>query len=224
MTNSHLMRDRPVMMSSTIPSTKYSWSGSPLMFSKGKTPMEGLSGRASRAEGLSAPRARVCRGLRLRRLADFERIDADRLGDVLELGRPEVADLEIESRLHLAVRVLGKADRTGLRDAFQPRGDIDAVAHEVAVALLHHVADMDADAELDAPVLWHADIALDEAALHFDRAAHRVDDAAELDDRAVACALDDAAAMGGDGRIDQIAAESPEPRKSRSSSAPASRL
>jgi hypothetical protein len=36
---------------------------------------------------------------------------------------------------------------------------------------------------------------------------------AELDDRAVAGALDDAAAMGGDSRVDQIAAEAPKARK-----------
>ena len=73
---------------------------------------------------------------------------------------------------------------------------------------------MDADAELDALVGRHAGVALDHAVLHFDRAAHRVDHAAELDDRAVAGALDDAPVMGGDGRIDQIAAERPQPRKS----------
>src|SRR5215510_10404608 len=46
-TNSDLKRDSAVMMSSTIPSVKYSCSGSPLMFWKGRTAIEGLSGRAS---------------------------------------------------------------------------------------------------------------------------------------------------------------------------------
>ena len=41
------------------------------------------------------------RGLRLGGLADFKRIDPDRLGDVLELGRAEIADREIEPPLHL---------------------------------------------------------------------------------------------------------------------------
>ena len=45
-----------------------------------------------------------------------------------------------------------------------------------------------------------ASVALDHAVLNLDRAAHRVDDAAELDDAAVAGALDDAAVMDGDGR------------------------
>ena len=48
---------------------------------------------------------------------------------------------------------------------------------------------------------------------NFDRAAHGVDDAAELDDAAVAGALDDAAVMDRDGRIDQIAAQRAQPRK-----------
>ena len=42
---------------------------------------------------------------------------------------------------------------------------------------------------------------------------HRVHDAAELDDAAVAGALDDAAMVHGDCGIDQIAAERPEPRQ-----------
>ena len=133
------------------------------------------------ARCLAASRRRRPR-LRLGRLADFQRIDPDRLGDVLELGRAEITDLQIEPRLHLPVGVLGEADRAGLGDALKPRGDIDAVAHQIAVALLDDVAEMDADAKLDAPVRRHAGVALDQAVLDFDRAAHRVDDAAELDD------------------------------------------
>ena len=90
------------------------------------------------------------RRFRLRRLADFERIDVDRLGDVLELGRAEIADRHLEPSLDLPVGVLGETDRPGLGDALEPRGDIDAVAHEVAVALLDNVAEVDADAKLDA--------------------------------------------------------------------------
>ena len=101
---------------------------------------------------------------------------------------------------HLPIGVLGETDRARLGDALQPRGDVDAVAHQIAVALLDDVAEMDADAKLDALVGRDARVALDHGVLHFDRAAHRVDDAAELDDAAVAGALDDAAVMHGDGR------------------------
>ena len=67
-------------------------------------------------------------------------------------------------------------------------------------------------------------VALDHGVLHFDRAAHRVDDAAELDNAAVAGALDDAAVMHGDGGIDQVAAQRAEPRQNPILVRPASRL
>ena len=72
---------------------------------------------------------------------------------------------------------------------------------------------MNADAELDAALGRNAGVALDEAVLHLDRAAHRVDHAAELDEAAVAGALDDPSVVHGDDRVDQIAAQRPEARK-----------
>jgi hypothetical protein len=59
----------------------------------------------------------------------LQRIDTDRLRDVLELGQAKVAHLQIESAFDLAVGVLGQTDRPGLGDAFKTRGDIDAIAH-----------------------------------------------------------------------------------------------
>ena len=99
--------------------------------------------------------------------------------------------LEIEPPLDLSIGVLGQTDRPRLGDALQPRGDIDAVAHQVAVAFLDHVAEMDADAKFDALVGRDLSVALDHRSLDFNGAVHCVDDAAELDDAAVARALDD---------------------------------
>jgi hypothetical protein len=48
---------------------------------------------------------------------------------------------------------------------------------------------MDAAAEFDAALGRHARVALDETGLHLDRAAHRVDHAAELDDAAGAASI-----------------------------------
>ena len=59
----------------------------------------------------------------------------------------------------------------------------------------------------------NAGVALDHAALHLDCASHRVDDAAKLDETAVAGALDDASMMRGDRGINQIAAQPPQPRQ-----------
>ena len=72
---------------------------------------------------------------------------------------------------------------------------------------------MNANPKLDALLGRHPGVALDHSGLDFDRAAHRVDHAAELDDRAVAGALDDAAVVHGDDRVDQVAAKRPEPRQ-----------
>jgi hypothetical protein len=91
-------------------------------------------------------------GLRLRGDVDLKRIDPNRFGDVLELGRAKVADGEIAPPLDLPIGILRQADRARLANAFEARGDIDAVAHQIAVALLDDVAQMDADAELDAPL------------------------------------------------------------------------
>src|SRR6266403_3471527 len=46
-TNKDFNRDKEVMMSSAIPSAKYSCSGLPLMLVNGSTAIEGLSGRGS---------------------------------------------------------------------------------------------------------------------------------------------------------------------------------
>lgn len=67
--------------------------------------------------------------------------------------------------------------------------------------------------KLDPPFGWHAGLALDEAALHLDGAADRIDHAAELDDAALADALDDAALMCRDCRIGESAAKAPQARE-----------
>ena len=114
-------------------------------------------------------------------------------------------DLKAEPPLDLAKSVLGETDRAGRRDAFETRGDIDAVAHKIAVALLDNVTQVDTNAEFDAALGRQPGVAFDEPVLHFDRAAHGVDHAPEFDEAAVAGSLDDAAVMRVDRRIDQIA-------------------
>jgi hypothetical protein len=155
---------------------------------------------------------------RLRRIqqdgsVDLERIDPDWLRDVLEFGQAEVGDTKIEPRLDLPIGVFRKAYRAGLGDAFEARSDIDAVAHQVAVALLDHVAEVDADAKLDAALRRQAGVTFDQASLDPNRAAHRIHHTAELDDASISGALDDPAVMGGDCRVDQIATEAPQARQ-----------
>ena len=72
---------------------------------------------------------------------------------------------------------------------------------------------MDADPKFDALVGRDPSVALDHRPLDFNGQVHCVDDAAELDDAAVARALDDAPMVDRDGRIDQVASERPQPRQ-----------
>ena len=73
---------------------------------------------------------------------------------------------------------------------------------------------MNADSKVDAAVVGHAGVALGHAVLHFDRASDRVDDAAKLDEDAVAGALEHTPVVDCDRWVDQIAAQSPKPRQS----------
>ena len=62
MTNSQRQRDSAVMISSAMPSAKYSCSGSPLMLVNGRTAIDGLSGRARQNGGLAGNGRRRRRG------------------------------------------------------------------------------------------------------------------------------------------------------------------
>ena len=130
------------------------------------------------------------------------------------MGRAEIADREIEPALHLTIGVLGKADRARLANALQPRRDVDAIPHQIAVGLLDDITEVNADAKFDALFERDARVALDHGVLHFERATDRVDYATELDDAAVAGALDDAPMVHGDCGINQITAQRAQSRQS----------
>ena len=140
-------------------------------------------------------------------------VDAHRPGDVLEGLLPEIDELFFDFVANLPIGILRYANPANLADTFEPRGDIDAVAHQIAVALLDDIAQMNADTKFDTALRRKAGISLHHAALHFDGAAHGVDDAAKFDDGSIARALDHAPVMHGDGRIDHVAAERAKPRQ-----------
>ena len=132
------------MISSTMPSAKYSCSGSPLMFWNGSTAMDGLSGSGSGIGGAVDGFAGSA--------AEPDGEDAHRPGDVLDLLLAQILERDIELVADFVAHDPADADAARLGQPFQPRRDIDAVAEDVAV-LDDDVAQVDADAELDAPVL-----------------------------------------------------------------------
>ena len=200
------MRESAVMISSTMPSAKYSCSGSPLILAKGSTAIDGLSGSSADA-GQLPPRGS---GRRRRRVGEVTHaVDPHWPRDVLELLLADVFEGEVEPARGILLHARRDADPAGLGQRFEPGRDVDAVAKDVAV-LDDDVADIDADTELDAgrrPARRHC---ARPSPLHFDGAAQRIDDAAELDEQPVTGGLDEAAVVLGDFRIEQLAPQRPE--------------
>ena len=157
--------------------------------------MEGLSGSAS---GASLARRAACR------LAAHHRHPkhADRPGDILDLMLAEVLEREVQLVAHLVAGRARDADAARRRQRFDARRHVNAVAVDV-VAHDDDVADVDADAEHDAPVLRNVGVSRRHRALDFHGALHRLDHAGILDEQPVAHLLDDAAAVLRDRAIDQ---------------------
>ena len=78
----------------------------------------------------------------------------------LEPGLAKIADGKLEPRSHLPVGVLRKTYGSRLGNVLQARRDVDAVTHQVAIAFLDDVAEMNADAKFDAPLRRQTGVAL----------------------------------------------------------------
>jgi hypothetical protein len=86
------------------------------------------------------------------------------------------------------------ADAASLGESLEARGDVDAVAEDVAV-LDHDVADIDADAEPHAARRVERPVCGCDVALDVDGAFHGGEDAGELGEHAVTGGAADASAM-----------------------------
>ena len=115
--------------------------------------------------------------------------DPHRLLDVLELLVAGIGKGGVDLAAHLPECVIGDADAASFGNAFQPRGNVDAVAEDVTL-VDDDVADMNPDAQFDAPVGGFVRIALRHSALLLDGAAGGVHGAAEFDQDAVTGAFD----------------------------------
>jgi hypothetical protein len=98
----------------------------------------------------------------------------------------------------------GDADAAWLRQSLQPRRHIDAIADKV-IALDHHVAEVDADAELHPVVFGDIGPGRRDGLLDFRRRPDRFDRARELRNDAVAGGAEDPAFVGADEPGDQLA-------------------
>src|SRR5215831_10113770 len=94
MTNSQRMRLSAVMISSTMPSAKYSCSGSPLILAKGSTAIDGLSGSGGAV------------------VADP--VDPDRPDNVLDLLLAEILEDKEQPVAHVVVDRIGDEHPAGV--------------------------------------------------------------------------------------------------------------
>jgi len=99
-----------------------------------------------------------------------------------------------------------KRSAARLGEASEAGRDVDAITKDVAV-LDDDISDIDPDTEVDAAIQRQRGVALGQRRLRLGCASEHVGDAGELDQRAIAGGLDDAAAMAGDLRIDRLGAE-----------------
>src|SRR5215831_721492 len=81
-----------------------------------------------------------------------------RIGNVFEPLLAEIDELGRNRSAHMAPGIGGDANAAGRGQAFEARGDIDAVAVDV-VGGDNDVAEIDADAELDATLMRQPGIA-----------------------------------------------------------------
>ena len=106
-------------------------------------------------------------------------MDTHRPGDVLDLLLAHVLERKGELVAHLIPHHSADADPARFGQGFETRRDIDTVAEDV-VLVDDDVAEIDADAEIDAPLGWHAGVTPGHLSLHLDRATNRIDHARKL--------------------------------------------
>jgi hypothetical protein len=95
---------------------------------------------------------------------------------------------------------------TRLGEGLEACGNIDAVAEDIPL-VDDDVTDIDPHAELDAPITRHPGVALRHLTLHLDRATYSIDNAGELDEKAVPGRLDNAAAVASTSDVELKRAE-----------------
>ena len=132
-------------------------------------------------------------------------VDAHRPLYVLQHLLAGILEGEVEPTADIVTHRARNSDAARLGDALDARGDIDSIAVNVVV-LDNDVAEIDADAEFDAPVLGHIGIPLAHFPLDFGGAGDRVHHARKLDQHAVAGKFSDAALVLGNLAVDQFLA------------------
>src|SRR6516225_2840961 len=146
----------------------------------------------------SVEQRRWCRVRRdrrsLSRLCEKSAIGADRPGDVLDLLFAHVLKRYGKLVAHLIAYHPADADAAWFGQGLKAGRDVDTVAEDIVV-VDHDIAEIDADAEIDAALGRHADAARGDLTLYLDRAANRIDYARKFAKQTIARGVDDTAAV-----------------------------
>src|SRR5260370_39275469 len=98
------------------------------------------------------------------RLVEFDRIDFDRSGDILQILAPELPEMNPDLAFDLVARLTRYANAAAEGHVFKPRCHVDAIAENIAF-VFDHVADMDAESKFDSLVNPHSGVSANHAAL-----------------------------------------------------------
>ena len=109
----------------------------------------------------------------------------------------------MEPVTHLVANNSANTNAAGLGQGFEPCCHVDTIPEDV-IALGDHVAEVDADAELDPSWGCNARVPLSHISLHLNRASHRIDNAGKLRQQSVTHVFDHAAPVLGDLRMHQL--------------------
>ena len=192
------MRESAVIISSTMPSAKYSCSGSPLMFAKGSTAIDGLSGSgsgvcsATAAGGAAAGASMRMRWARTGRAMFLTCCSPRSSNAKASLSRTWSRTTRLTQMPPGSARVSRRAAM------LTPSPKMSSPSMMMSPRLMPTRNSMRVAGGTTAFRCGHLP-------LHIDRAAHRIDDAGELDQEPVAGGFDNAAAMFDDPGIDQFA-------------------
>jgi len=127
-----------------------------------------------------------------------------RTRDVLDRLLAAVLVTQRELVPYLFVDGARDANAAGVGETLQPRRDVDPVTVDL-IALDHHVAEVDADAELHPALRRQLRVFSAERGLNIHRAVHRLDHAGELGQNAIAGGVYEAAVVLLDQAVDDLA-------------------
>ena len=115
-----------------------------------------------------------------------------------------VLEDEVELAGHILLDPCRDADAAGVGQRFEPGGNVDAIADNVAVVADRDLTDVDADPIFDPFRQGKTVVVRRHLPLHLARTAERVDDAGEFDQQTVPGDPDEPAMIGRNRRVHHL--------------------